>query len=44
MELEEIGTKNGREYELNPRLGLDMVRLENLQNTCQREVTGYRRV
>ena len=42
--LADIGTKNVRKDELNPRLGYDIVRLENCQNTCKRGVTGYRRV
>ena len=29
MQLAELTTKNSMEYELNPRLGFDMVRLEN---------------
>ena len=34
-------TKNIREDELNPRLGYDMVRIENIQNTSTRGVIGY---
>ena len=43
VELEDIGTKNVREYEFNPILGYDMVRLDNWQNSCQIVVTVYRR-
>ena len=41
MKPEDIVTKNVREDELNPISGYAMVRLENLQNTCKRGVTGY---
>ena len=41
MKTEDIVTKNVREDELNPISGYAMVRLENLQNTCKRGVTGY---
>ena len=39
-----IGTKNLSRDELDPRLWYAMVILDNWQNTCQRGVTGYRRV
>ena len=42
LQLVDIGTNNVREYELNPMLGYAMVRLEILQNTCQKGVKGYR--
>ena len=42
LQLVDIGAKNVREDELNPRLGYAMVILDNLQNNCQRGVTGYR--
>ena len=41
LELTGIGTKNGREDELNPRLGYIMVRLENGQEYFTRGVIGY---
>ena len=44
LQLADIGTDNVREGELNPRLGYDIVRLENGQKTCTRGVKGYRRV
>ena len=44
MKLADIGTKNIEVDELNPRLLYAMVKLDNLQNTCQRGETGYRRV
>ena len=44
LQLAGIVTKNIREDALNTILGYDMVRLENWQNTCQRGVTGHRRV
>ena len=40
LKLADIGTKNVREDEFNPRLGYVMVRLENWQNTCTRRVIG----
>ena len=43
LNLEGIGTKNSREHLLNPRLGYDMVRLDNINNTCTGRVIGYRR-
>ena len=43
LNLEDTGTKNVREDELDPRLGYTRVRLDNRQNTCTREVIGYRR-
>ena len=42
LDLADIGTKNVRGYEFNPRLGYAMVILENLQNTCQIGVTLYK--
>ena len=42
MQMAEIATKNFREDEFNHRLGYDMVRLDNLQNTCTRGVIGFR--
>ena len=42
MHLSQIGTNNGKEDELNPRLGYSMVRLDNQQNSCQIGVTEYR--
>ena len=44
LELADIGTNNVREDKLNTRFGYAMVRIDNLQNTCQRGVTVYRRV
>ena len=44
LQLSDIGTKNVREDELNPRLGYTMVRLDNRQKTCTRGVIWYRRV
>ena len=44
LKLSDIGIKNIREDQLNPKLGYAMVRLKNVQNTCQRGVTRYRRV
>ena len=44
IQLADIGTMNVREYGFNPRLGYDMVILDNLYNTCTRGVIGYRRV
>ena len=44
LKLIDIVTKIVREDELNPGLEYDMVRLENLQNTCTRGVIGYIRV
>ena len=44
MQLEEIGTKNIKEDELNLRLGYETVRIYNGQNSSQRGVTGYIRV
>ena len=44
LQLVDIGTKNVRGDELNPRLGYYVVRLDNSQNTCKTGVTGYRRV
>ena len=44
LQLEEIITKNVREDAVNPILGYPMAMLDNLQNTCQRGVTGYIRV
>ena len=41
LQLSDIETKNIREDELNPRLGYDMVRLDNWKNTCTRGVIGY---
>ena len=38
QKLTDIKTKNFMENELNLRLQYHMVRLENLQNTCTREV------
>ena len=40
LKMEDIGTKNVREDELNPRLGYAMARLEIWQNACQKGVTG----
>ena len=42
--MENTGTKNFREDELNPRLGYAMVIIEKLQNTCTGGVISYRRV
>ena len=42
LQLEDIGTKNIREDEFNPRLGYYMLRLDNWQNTFTIEVIGYR--
>ena len=44
LQLEEIGTKNIKEDELNLRLGYEKVRIYNGKNSSQRGVTGYRRV
>ena len=44
IQLEYIRRNNSKKDELNPRLGYSMLILDNLQNTCQRVVTGYRRV
>ena len=44
MKLSDIGTKNVREAELNPRLGYGMVILDNCHNTCTKGVIGHRRV
>ena len=44
MQLEYIGTNNGREDELNTRLGYSIVRLDNLQNTRTIGVIRYIRV
>ena len=44
LELTGIGTKNVRGNEFNHILGQAMVRLENWYDTCQRGMTGYRRV
>ena len=41
LKLADIGTRNVRENELNPRLGYTIVRLDNWQNTYQSGVTGY---
>ena len=38
LKLVEVGTKNIREDELNPRLGYAMVRIDHLQNNCTRGV------
>ena len=38
LQLVDIGTSNVREYQLNPRLGYSMVRLDNLKNVCTSEV------
>ena len=42
LQLADIGTKNVREYELNPGLGYAIVRLDNWQTTCERGVIGYK--
>ena len=44
LQLADIGTKNSRWDEFNPRLGYAMVRLESWHNTCTIGVIGYRRV
>ena len=44
LQLSDIVTKNNSEDELNHILGYAMIRQDNLQNTCQRRVTGCRRV
>ena len=44
LQLADNGTKNVREDDLNPRLGYDMFRIDNLHNTCTRGVIEYRRV
>ena len=44
LQLKDILTNNVREYELNPRLRYDMVRLENWQNNCIRGLIGYRTI
>ena len=40
LQLADIVTNNVMEDEFNPILGYSMVRLDNLQNTFQRGVTG----
>ena len=42
MKLADIGTNNGRGDKLNPRLGYTIVRLDNLHNTCKKEVIRER--
>ena len=42
IQLADIGTKNVREFLLNPILRYVMVSLDNLQKTCTRGVIGYR--
>ena len=44
MQMSDIGTKDVREDELNPRLRYAMIRLENLQNICRTRLVVYRRV
>ena len=44
LKLVDIVTNHFRLDRLNPRLGYAMVILKNWQNTCQRGVTGYRKV
>ena len=44
LQLEEIGTNNVKEDELNPRLGFTMVNIYNWHITCTREVIGDRRI
>ena len=44
LRLADIGTNNVRGNELNSRLGYAMVILEYWQKTCERGITGYRRL
>ena len=39
LQLEDIWTKNVREYELNTRLGYAIIRLDSLKKTCTTRVT-----
>ena len=41
LQLSDIWTNNNREDELNPRLGYNIVRLDNWHNTSTQGVIGY---